>query len=67
MDQNIECIDAAFRKAVERAIRKNEEYGYSHFLPLSAGLDSRMTNRIAHGLAKTPIYNITYSQTGFFD
>lgn len=67
MDQNIECIDAAFRKAVERAIRKNEEYGYSHFLPLSAGLDSRMTNRIAHDLAKTPIYNITYSQTGFFD
>ena len=67
IEENIERIDAAFRKAVERAIRKNEEYGYTHFLPLSAGLDSRMTNRVAHELARTPIHNITYSQTGYYD
>lgn len=67
INENIERIDAAFRKAVERAIRKNEEYGYSHFLPLSAGLDSRMTNRVAHDMANSPIHNITYSQTGFYD
>ena len=67
MEDNIERIDAAFRKAVERAVRKNEECGYTHFLPLSAGLDSRMTNRVAHELATTPIHNITYSQTGYYD
>ena len=42
IEENIERIDVAFRKAVERGIRKNEEYGYTHYLPLSAGLDSRM-------------------------
>ena len=67
MNENIERLDAAFRKAVERAIRKNEEYGYTHFLPLSAGLDSRMTNRVAHEFSTTPIHNITYSQSGFYD
>lgn len=67
IEANIERLDAAFRKAVTRAIRKNEECGYTHFLPLSAGLDSRMTNRVAHEIAATPIHNITYSQTGFYD
>ena len=67
IEENIERIDAAFRKAVTRAIRKNEEYGYTHFLPLSAGLDSRITNRVAHEIATTPIHNITYSQSGYYD
>ena len=67
LEENIERIDTAFRKAVARAIRKNEECGYMHFLPLSAGLDSRMTNRVAHEIATTPIHNITYSQSGFYD
>ena len=67
LDENIERIDAAFRQAVARAIRKNEELGYTHFIPLSAGLDSRMTNCVAHEIATTPIHNITYSQSGFFD
>ena len=67
LEENIERIDAAFRKAVERALRKNEACGYTHFLPLSAGLDSRMTNRVAKELATTPIHNITYSQTGYYD
>lgn len=67
LEENIERIDAAFRKAVARALRKNEEYGYTHFLPLSAGLDSRMVNRVAHEIAQTPIHHITYSQTGFYD
>lgn len=67
IEENIERIDAAFRKAVERALRKNEEYGYTHYIALSAGLDSRMTCRVAHEIAKTPIHHITYSQTGFYD
>lgn len=67
IEENIERIDSVFRRAVERAIRKNEEYGYTHFLPLSAGLDSRLTCRVAQEIAKTPILYITYSQTGFYD
>ena len=67
LDENIERLDTAFRRAVERAIRKNEVFGYTHFIPLSAGLDSRMTNRVAHEIATTPIHNITYSQSGFYD
>lgn len=67
LEENIERIDAAFRKAVERVIRKNEEYGYTHYIALSAGLDSRMVNRVAHEIAHTPIHNITYSQTGYYD
>lgn len=66
-DDNIERLDVAFRKAVARVIKKNEEYGYPHFIALSAGMDSRMVNRVAHELAKTPIHNITYSQTGYYD
>lgn len=67
IDENIERIDRAFRRAVERVIKKNEECGYMHFIALSAGLDSRMVNRVAHEIAATPIHNITYSQSGFYD
>lgn len=66
-EENIERIDAAFRQAVTRAVRKNEQFGYTHFMPLSAGLDSRMTNRVAHEIATTPIHHITYSQSGYYD
>lgn len=66
-EEHIERVDAAFRQAVTRAIRKNEEKGYTHFLPLSAGLDSRMVNRVAHEVATTPIHHITYSQSGYYD
>lgn len=67
VEENIERIDAAFRRAVTRALRKNEQYGYIHYLPLSAGLDSRMTNRVAQDITRTPIHHITYSQTGYYD
>lgn len=67
IEQNIERIDAAFRKAVARALRFNEANGYTHFLPLSAGLDSRMTCCVANELAQTPLHHITYSQSGFYD
>ena len=67
IEENIERIDTAFRHAIERVILKNEEYEYTHFIPLSAGLDSRMVNCVAHEIAKTPIHTITYSQSNYFD
>lgn len=59
--------DRLFRQAVARVIRKNEEEGWEHFFPLSGGLDSRMCQWVAHQIAKQPICNFTYSQTGHFD
>lgn len=56
-----------FRQAVERVIRRNEKEGLQHFFPLSGGLDSRMTQWIAHQIATQPITNFTYSQTDHYD
>ncbi|MDL2220875.1 hypothetical protein LJC55_04330, partial [Eubacteriales bacterium OttesenSCG-928-N14] len=46
---------------------KNEEYGYSHLADLSAGLDSRMVNFVAHDLGYKNVLNICYSQSGSID
>ena len=59
--------DKLFRQAVERVVRKNEEEGLMQFYPLSGGLDSRMTQWIAHLTASRPVINFTYSQSGHYD
>lgn len=61
---HISCFDRAFRHAVERCFRKDEEYGYvRHLADLSAGMDSRMTNVVAQSLGFKNITNISYSQS----
>ncbi len=65
--ENIAELDRLFRQAVKRALDKNEEYGYTNYLPLSAGLDSRMTCCVAHTLTNRPLHHITYSQTNYYD
>lgn len=67
IERNAELTDRYFRQAVGRILRKNEEYGYEHWMPLSAGLDSRMTVVVARDMTNAPIHNITYSQTGYYD
>lgn len=62
-DKIIENIEKKFKQAVELQINKNKEYGYDDMAPLSAGLDSRMTNYMIKKLTDKPIYNVTYSQT----
>ena len=59
--------DELFRQAVKRIIDKNEEYGLTHFYPLSGGLDSRMVQIVARQLTTQPITNFTYSQTNHYD
>lgn len=63
----IENIDQYFRKAVGRILRKNIQYGYDHYASLSAGLDSRMTTWVMRDMTNDDIYNVTYSQTGYYD
>ena len=60
-------IEEKFKAAVKLQVDKNKEYGYDDVAPLSAGLDSRMTNYMIKKITDKPIYNITYSQTGQLD
>lgn len=66
-NEAIDEIDRLFTEAVQLQLKKNEEYGLLNIAPLSAGLDSRMTNYVLRKLYKGPIYNITYSETGQLD
>lgn len=66
-EQIMANIEDKFKKAVELQVNKNKEYGYDDVAPLSAGLDSRMTNYMIKKVSDKPIYNITYSQTGQLD
>lgn len=59
--------DRLFRQAVERVVRKNEQEDLQQFYPLSGGLDSRMTQWVAHQITTKPIVNYTYSQSGHYD
>ena len=65
--ENVERLDALFRQAVRRILDKNKQYGYRNVMPLSAGLDSRMTVWVARQLSYEPIENVTYSQSGYYD
>ena len=63
----IDEINKKFENAVKLQLEKNKEYGYDNYSPLSAGLDSRMTNYVLRKLTNKNIYNITYSETGQLD
>lgn len=65
--ENIEQMDILFRRAEKRILDKNKQYGYRNVMPLSAGLDSRMTVWVARQLTDEPIDNVTYSQSGYYD
>lgn len=63
----IEIIDKLFDNAIALQVNKNKEYGYTDFVALSAGLDSRMTTYAIYKQFKKPIINFTYSPIGFHD
>ena len=66
-EQIMANIEDKFKQAVKLQINKNKEYGYDDVAPLSAGLDSRMTNYMIKKVSDKPVYNVTYSQTGQLD
>jgi len=53
-----------FLSAVELQARKNVEYGYEQYAPLSAGLDSRMAVMALRKLGYESVTTFTYSRTG---
>lgn len=60
----IEEIDRLFLNAVRLQMEKNKEYGYMDVVPLSAGMDCRMTAFAARKISTLPMLNFTYSEYG---
>lgn len=56
----IEGLDQLFRQAVKRSFDKDNEYGYHHLADMSAGMDSRMVNWVAHDLGYKNVTDICY-------
>ena len=62
LDEAVELVDASFRKAVKRCFDKDIEYGYTaHWVDMSAGFDSRMTNCVAKDMGYKNITNMSHS------
>lgn len=63
----IEKIDTLFKKALQKQIDKNNEYGYHHVAQLSAGLDSRTVNYGLADLGVKNVLSVSYSESGYYD
>ena len=63
----IEIYDREFRRAIALEFDKDVEYGYKHFVALSAGLDSRMVSWVAHDMGYADQLNNTFSQSDYWD
>ena len=66
-DVAIDEINHLFRMGLGLQIEKNKEYGYMDAIPLSAGMDCRMTAFVHRDMEKEPALNFTYSETGQYD
>lgn len=68
LDEAVELVDASFRKAVKRCFDKDLEYGYTaHWVDVSAGFDSRMTNCVAKNMGYKNITNMSHSHFASFE
>ncbi len=63
----IDLVNQEFRKAIAMQFDKDVEYGYKHWVALSAGLDSRMTTWVAHDMGYVRQVNFTFSQSDYWD
>lgn len=64
-EEAVMAIDQMFKKAVARCFDKDIEYGYeAHLVDISGGLDSRMTNWVAHDLGYRSVTNMCFAQPG---
>ncbi|GHA30185.1 hypothetical protein GCM10007103_09370 [Salinimicrobium marinum] len=63
----IDGIDQKFKAAIKLQFDKDLEYGHSHLVALSGGLDSRMTSWVAHQMGYKDQINFTFSQSNYLD
>ena len=66
-EEAIATIDKLFRTALKQQERKNNKHDYIDTIPLSAGMDCRMTSYVFHAITKRSALNFTYSETGEYD
>jgi asparagine synthase (glutamine-hydrolysing) len=60
-------IEQLFRQALELEVKKNKQYNYENVIPLSAGMDCRMTSYAFKKMFNQHAVNFTYSETGEYD
>lgn len=63
----IDKIEQLFCQALELEVKKNELYNYENVIPLSAGMDCRMTSYVFKKMFNQHAINFTYSETGEYD
>lgn len=63
-EEAIERLDASFRNAVKRILRKDEEYGYKTIIDISGGVDSRMIGYVTKAVGGKNVISLSYSQSG---
>lgn len=66
-NEAIDQLDKLFKRAVLLQHNKNKAHGYMDVVPLSAGMDCRMTSFVLSSISDDPILNFTYSETGQYD
>lgn len=66
-DEAIDKIDFLFKQAVGLQYQKNKKCGYLDVVPMSAGMDCRMTSFVLRKMSNDPIINFTYSETSQYD
>lgn len=60
-------IEQLFCRAIELEVKKNKLHHYENVIPLSAGMDCRMTSYVFKKLFNQCAINFTYSETGECD
>lgn len=63
----IESIDQLFLNSIKQIVAKNQEYNYTNYASLSAGLDTRVINYAFKRLGVKNVINFSYSQSKHYD
>ncbi|MFR1758659.1 MAG: hypothetical protein ACLSX2_03080 [Christensenellaceae bacterium] len=63
-DDAIDLLDNAFKRAIQRGVEKNNEYGYKGLVDISGGADSRMIAYALKASGQDHYIMCHYSQSG---
>jgi len=66
-EEAINRINELFTEGIRKQAERNAIEGYVDAIPLSAGMDCRMTSFAFKNTMKIPAVNFTYSETGEYD
>ena len=66
-DVAVATINHLFCDGLQRQVKRNRKNCYIDAIPLSAGMDGRMTSYAFNAISKRNALNFTYSETGEYD